>query len=46
MLFLGDAINLGSNDYRVTKLGLDAVRACDIAGNMAVIAVIAACLKR
>ena len=46
MLFLGDAIFPGGNDYPAKELGLDTVRVRDPQETMSVIAAIVACLKR
>ena len=45
MLFLGDAIFPGGNDYPAKELGLDTVRVRDPQETIAVIAAIVACLK-
>ncbi|MDQ2878121.1 MAG: HAD-IIB family hydrolase [Pseudomonadota bacterium] len=46
MMFLGDAIFPGGNDYPAKTLGLDTVRVRDPQETIAVIAGIVACLKR
>lgn len=46
MLFLGDALYPGGNDYPATEIGLDTVRVRDVAETASVIAAIIACLKR
>ena len=46
VLFLGDAIFPGGNDYPAKELGLDTVRVRDPQETMSVIAAIVACLKR
>jgi phosphomannomutase len=45
MLFLGDAIFPGGNDYPAKTLGLDTVRVRDVAETKAVITGLIACLK-
>lgn len=45
MLFLGDAIFPGGNDYPAKELGLDTVRVRDPQETISVIAAIVACLK-
>jgi phosphomannomutase len=44
MLFLGDAIYLGGNDYPAFTLGLDTVKVRDVAETIAVVTGIIACL--
>lgn len=46
MLFLGDAIYPGGNDYPAAEIGLDTVRVRDVAETVSVITAIVACLKR
>ncbi len=46
MLFLGDAIYPGGNDYPAAQLGLDVVMVRDVAETVSVIRGIVACLKR
>lgn len=46
MLFLGDAIFPGGNDYPAKELGLDTIRVRDPQETLSVIAAIVACLKR
>jgi len=45
MMFIGDAIFPGGNDYPAKELGLDTVRVKDPNGTLAAIAGIVACLK-
>ncbi len=45
MMFIGDAIFPGGNDYPAKELGLDTVRVKDPEGTLAAIAGIVACLK-
>ena len=45
MIFIGDAIFPGGNDYPAKELGLDTVRVADVEGTLAAIAAIVACLK-
>jgi len=45
MMFIGDAIFPGGNDYPAKELGLDTVRVKDPNGSLAAIAGIVACLK-
>lgn len=45
MLFLGDALFPGGNDYPAMELGLKTVRVKDPDGTLAAIAAIVACLK-
>jgi HAD superfamily hydrolase (TIGR01484 family) len=45
MLFLGDAIFPGGNDYPAKQLGLDTIRVRDPQETLSVIAAIVACLK-
>jgi phosphomannomutase len=45
MLFLGDAIFPGGNDYPAKTLGMDTVRVRDVAETMAVIEGVIACLR-
>lgn len=45
MLFIGDAIFPGGNDYPAKQIGLDTVRVKDPNGTLAAIAAIVACLK-
>ena len=45
MLFIGDAIFPGGNDYPAKELGLETVRVKDPSGTLAAIAGIVACLK-
>lgn len=45
MLFLGDAIYPGGNDYPAFELGLDTVKARDVDETVAVVTGIIACLK-
>jgi len=45
MMFIGDAIFPGGNDYPAKQLGLDTVRVKDPDGTLAAIAGIVACLK-
>lgn len=45
MIFIGDAIFPGGNDYPAKELGLDTVRVKDPDGTLAAIAGIVACLK-
>ena len=45
MIFIGDAIFPGGNDYPAKELGLDTVRVADVEGTLAAIAAIIACLK-
>lgn len=45
MMFIGDAIFPGGNDYPAKELGLDTVRVRDPEETLAVIAGIVACLK-
>lgn len=45
MMFIGDAIFPGGNDYPAKLLGLDTVRVKDPDGTLAAIAAIVACLK-
>lgn len=46
MLFIGDAIFPGGNDYPAVEIGLDTVRVRDVAETAAVVAAIIACLHR
>jgi HAD superfamily hydrolase (TIGR01484 family) len=46
MLFLGDAIYPGGNDYPAAKIGVDTVKVRDVAETTAVISAIIVCLKR
>ena len=46
MLFMGDAIFPGGNDYPAKELGLDTVRVRDPRETISVIAAIVACLRR
>lgn len=46
MLFLGDAIYPGGNDYPAAELGIDTVRVRDVAETAAVVSAIIACLKQ
>ena len=45
VLFLGDAIFPGGNDYPAKTLGLDTVRVRDVAETKAVVTGLIACLK-
>lgn len=45
MLFLGDAIYPGGNDYPAAELGIDTVRVRDVAETAAVMSAIIACLR-
>ncbi|MBY8826950.1 HAD-IIB family hydrolase [Hephaestia mangrovi] len=45
MLFIGDAIFPGGNDYPARELGLDTVKVRDAQDTMSVIAAVVACLK-
>ena len=45
MIFVGDAIFLGGNDYPAKELGLDTVSVRDVDGTLAVIAAVIACLR-
>lgn len=45
MLFIGDAIYPGGNDYPAAQIGLDTVKVRDVAETLAVIAAITACLE-
>ena len=45
MMFVGDAIFPGGNDYPAKQLGLDTVCVKDPNGTLAAIAAIVACLK-
>ncbi len=45
MLFIGDAIFPGGNDYPAKEIGMDTVRVRDPDETMAVIAAIVACQK-
>ncbi|MEK7343368.1 MAG: HAD family hydrolase, partial [Pseudomonadota bacterium] len=45
MLFIGDALFPGGNDYPAKELGLDTVRVRDPQETLAVIAAIVACQK-
>jgi hypothetical protein len=45
MMFVGDAIFPGGNDYPAKELGLDTIRVRDPADTLSVIAAIIACLK-
>lgn len=44
MLFIGDAIYPGGNDYPAAQIGLDTVKVRDVVETLAVIAAITACL--
>jgi phosphomannomutase len=46
MLFLGDAIYPGGNDYPAAEIGVDTIKVRDIAETAAVVSAIIACLKR
>ena len=46
MLFIGDAIFPGGNDYPAAEIGVDTVKVRDVAETGAVVAAIIACLKR
>lgn len=46
MLFLGDAIFPGGNDYPAAEIGVDTVKVRDVAETAAVVSAIIACLKR
>ncbi|MBB3880912.1 HAD-IIB family hydrolase [Sphingomonas pseudosanguinis] len=46
MLFIGDAIYPGGNDYPAVEAGVDTVKVRDVAETQAVMAAIIACLKR
>ena len=46
ILFIGDAIFPGGNDYPAVEIGLDTVRVRDVAETAAVVAAIIACLHR
>jgi HAD superfamily hydrolase (TIGR01484 family) len=46
MLFIGDAIFPGGNDYPAAEIGLDTVRVRDVAETTAVVTAIIACLHR
>jgi phosphomannomutase len=46
MLFIGDAIFPGGNDYPAKEIGLEMVRVKDPDGTLAAIAGIVACLKK
>ncbi|MFS0738947.1 HAD-IIB family hydrolase [Sphingomonas sp. 1P06PA] len=46
MLFIGDAIYPGGNDYPVVEAGVDVVKVRDVAETGAVVAAIIACLRR
>ncbi|KAK7756225.1 hypothetical protein SLS62_001818 [Diatrype stigma] len=46
MLFIGDAIFPGGNDYPAKELGLETVRVKDPEGTLAAIAAIVACLRQ
>ena len=46
MLFLGDAIYPGGNDYPAAEIGVDTVKVRDVAETAAVVSAIIACLKR
>jgi len=46
MMFIGDAIFPGGNDYPAKQLGLETVRVKDPSGTLAAIAGIVACLKQ
>ena len=45
MLFIGDAIFLGGNDYPAKALGLDTIAVRDPGETLAIIEIIVACLK-
>lgn len=45
MMFVGDAIFPGGNDYPAKELGLDTVRVCDPQDTLSVIATVVACQK-
>ena len=45
MMFIGDAISPGGNDYPAEQLGLDVVKVKNVDGTLAAIAGIVACLK-
>jgi len=45
MMFIGDAIFPGGNDYPAEQLGLDVVKVKNVDGTLAAIAGIVACLK-
>lgn len=46
MLFLGDAIYPGGNDYPAAEIGVDTVKVRDIAETAAVVSAIIACMQR
>ena len=46
MLFLGDAIYPGGNDYPAVEIGVDTVKVRDVAETAAVVSAIIACLSR
>lgn len=46
MLFLGDAIYPGGNDYPAVEIGVDTVKVRDVVETAAVVSAIIACLKR
>ncbi len=46
MLFLGDAIYPGGNDYPAAGIGVDTVKVRDVAETAAVVSAIIACMKR
>ena len=46
MLFIGDAIYPGGNDYPAAQIGMETIRVRDVAETAAVIAAIVACLRR
>ena len=46
MLFLGDAIYPGGNDYPAAEIGVDTVKVRDVAETAAIVSAIIACLKR
>ncbi|NIJ18312.1 hypothetical protein FHS54_003315 [Sphingobium vermicomposti] len=46
MLFLGDAIYPGGNDYPAAEIGVDTVKVRDVTETAAVVSAIIACLKR
>lgn len=46
MLFLGDAIYPGGNDYPAAEIGVDTVKVRDVAETAAVVSTVIACLKR
>lgn len=46
MLFLGDAVYPGGNDYPAAEIGVDTVKVRDVAETAAVVSAVIACLKR